>query len=90
MVIVVPPPISFRANQFQALLDETDFFFKKNPFQSNLRPDYGIETALVTLCDDLCQEKDRGSVALMVILDFSAAFSTINHSMFLDTVRVGI
>ena len=47
------------AGQLQTLLEETDYL---DPFQSGFRSGFGTETALVTLYDDLCQEKDRGSV----------------------------
>ncbi|KAF7246806.1 Chorion-specific transcription factor GCMa, partial [Varanus komodoensis] len=60
------------AGQLQALLDETDYL---DPLQSGFRPGYGTESALVTLYDDLCREKDRGSASL----DLSAAFDTIDH-----------
>ncbi|KAF7252624.1 Craniofacial development protein 2 [Varanus komodoensis] len=64
------------AGQLQALLDETDYL---DPFQSGFRPGYGTESALVALYDDLCGERDRGSASLLVLLDLSAAFDTINH-----------
>ncbi|KAF7246720.1 hypothetical protein EYD10_07352 [Varanus komodoensis] len=64
------------AGQLQALLDETDYL---DPFQFGFRPGYGTESALVTLYDDLCWERDRGSVSLLVLLDLSAAFDTIDH-----------
>ncbi|KAF7239463.1 Structural maintenance of chromosomes protein 6, partial [Varanus komodoensis] len=41
--------------------------------------EYGTESALVALYDDLCRERDRGSVSLLVLLDLSAAFDTIDH-----------
>ncbi|KAF7240862.1 Receptor-type tyrosine-protein phosphatase T [Varanus komodoensis] len=69
------------AGQLQALLDETDYL---DPFQSGLRPGYGTESALVALYDDLCREKDRGSVSLLVLLDLLAAFDTIDHGILLD------
>ncbi|KAF7251650.1 RNA-directed DNA polymerase from mobile element jockey [Varanus komodoensis] len=62
--------------QLQALLNETDYL---DPFQSGFRPGYGTESALVALYDDLCREKDRGSASLLVLLDLSAAFDTIDH-----------
>ncbi|KAF7235564.1 Cytosolic carboxypeptidase 4, partial [Varanus komodoensis] len=67
---------SYKAQYFQALLDETDYL---DPLQSGFRPGYGTESALVALYDDLCREKDRGSVSLLVLLDLSAAFDTIDH-----------
>uniref|UniRef100_A0A8D2J284 Reverse transcriptase domain-containing protein n=1 Tax=Varanus komodoensis TaxID=61221 RepID=A0A8D2J284_VARKO len=68
------------AGQLQALLDETDYL---DPFQSGFRPGYGTESALVALYDDLCWE-DRGSASLLVLLDLSAAFDTIDHGILLD------
>ncbi|KAF7250183.1 putative RNA-directed DNA polymerase from transposon BS [Varanus komodoensis] len=69
------------AGQLQALLDETDYL---DPFQSGFSPRYGTESALVALYDDLCREKDRGSASLLVLLDLSAAFDTIDHGILLD------
>ena len=39
---------------------------------------------MVALYDDLCQERDRGSVTLLILLDLSAAFDTIDHGVLLD------
>ncbi|KAF7248605.1 Phosphatase and actin regulator 1 [Varanus komodoensis] len=69
------------AGKLQALLDETDYL---DPFQSGFRPGYGTESALVALYDDLCREKDRGSASLLVLLDLSVAFDTIDHGILLD------
>uniref|UniRef100_A0A8D2J9T3 Reverse transcriptase domain-containing protein n=1 Tax=Varanus komodoensis TaxID=61221 RepID=A0A8D2J9T3_VARKO len=69
------------AGQLQALLDETDYL---DPFQFGFTPGLGNESALVTLYDDLCRERDRGSASLLVLLELSAAFDTIDHGIFLD------
>uniref|UniRef100_A0A8D2Q3W3 Reverse transcriptase domain-containing protein n=1 Tax=Varanus komodoensis TaxID=61221 RepID=A0A8D2Q3W3_VARKO len=67
--------------QIQALLDETDYL---DPFLSGFRPGYSTESALVAVYDDLCREKGRGSASLLVLLDLSAAFDTIDHAILLN------
>uniref|UniRef100_A0A803TC32 Reverse transcriptase domain-containing protein n=1 Tax=Anolis carolinensis TaxID=28377 RepID=A0A803TC32_ANOCA len=68
------------ASQLQGFLVDTDFL---DPAQSALRPGHGTETALVALVDDLRRELDRGSVSLLVLLDLSAAFDTVDHGILL-------
>ena len=68
------------AGQLQVLLDEMDSL---DPFQSAFRLGFGTETALIALYDDLCWERDRGSVTLLILLDLSAAFDAIDHGVLL-------
>ena len=68
--------ISEVSHQLQAHLDETDAL---DPFQSGFRPCHGTEMALVALL----READRGKVSLLVLLDISAAFDTVNHGILL-------
>ena len=68
------------ADQLQALLDETNAL---DPFQSGFRPRHGTEMALVALYDELLREADRGKTSLLVLLDISAAFDTVDHGILL-------
>uniref|UniRef100_A0A803TVM8 Reverse transcriptase domain-containing protein n=1 Tax=Anolis carolinensis TaxID=28377 RepID=A0A803TVM8_ANOCA len=68
------------ASQLQGFLVETDYL---DPAQSGFRPGHGTETALVSLVDDLCRELDSGSVSLLVLLDLSEAFNTVDHGILL-------
>uniref|UniRef100_A0A803TYG3 Reverse transcriptase domain-containing protein n=1 Tax=Anolis carolinensis TaxID=28377 RepID=A0A803TYG3_ANOCA len=68
------------ASELQGFLDDTDFL---DPAESGFRPGHGTETTLVALVDDLRRELDRGSMSLLVLLDLSAAFDTVNHGILL-------
>ena len=68
------------ANQLQALLDETDAL---DPIQSGFRQRHGTKTTLVALLDDLIREADRGKMSLLVLLDISATFDTVDHGIIL-------
>ena len=62
-------------DQLQAFLEETSVL---DPFQSGLRPGHGVETALVTLTDDLQRQLDLGGSALLISLHLSAAFDIVD------------
>ena len=52
-----------------------------NPLQSAYRKRHSTETALLKIMDDLCRIVDDRKAAVLIGLDLSAAFDTINHGI---------
>ena len=56
--------------------------------QSAYRRHNSTETALLRVVSDILRAVDSGKVALLSLLDLSAAFDTIDHSILLDRLHV--
>ena len=58
-----------------------------NPFQSAYRQSHSTETALLHILNDLLLSTDSGKVSLLTLLDLSAAFDTIDHTILLTRLQ---
>jgi hypothetical protein len=64
--------------------DKHDLF---SPMQSAYRTNYSTETVLVRLHNDIVTAIDHGEVGGLILLDLSAAFDTVDHTIMADVLR---
>ena len=56
--------------------------------QSGFRRGHSTETAITRVLSDLLDAVDRDDTAILVLLDLSAAFDTVDHGILLERLRV--
>ena len=62
-----------------------------DPFQSAYRPSHSVETAIVSIQDDILRSLDTRMRVVLVLLDLIAAFDTIDHDLLLAELdRIGV
>ena len=54
-----------------------------NPHQSAYRPRHSTETAILRILNDILNSLDHNEVSVLLLLDLSAAFDTIDHEILL-------
>ena len=73
------------AVQLQTHLDEAGLM---TGFQSAYRKHHSTESALLNIQNDILLNMAKGSVTALTLLDLSAAFDTIDHTILLDRLNV--
>ena len=74
----------FVAQQLQHFMDENGIY---GVYQSAYRPHHSAETALLRIHNDVAQAIDSRRGVLLVLLDLTAAFDTIDHTILLRRLR---
>ena len=68
-------------SQFQLHLEDNNLL---EPFQSAYKRGHSIETALTRINNDIMTSVDNRKLVLLVLLDLSAAFDTVEHVLLLS------
>uniref|UniRef100_A0A803TLI7 Reverse transcriptase domain-containing protein n=1 Tax=Anolis carolinensis TaxID=28377 RepID=A0A803TLI7_ANOCA len=71
--------------QLQQFLEDTAGL---DPFQSGFRPGHGTETVLVAITDELRHQSDSGGSALLVLLDLTAVFDTVDYDLMIHRLAM--
>ena len=72
------------ASQLKAYMDYNDLH---DPLQLAYKTAHSTESALLKVQNDILRTVDHGGVAVLVLLDLSAAFGTIDHRILLDLMQ---
>jgi len=70
--------------QFTTHLDSNGLFAK---YQSGYRKFHSCESAMLRIMNDIMKAKKQGKSTVLVLLDLSAAFDTIDHTILLNRLR---
>lgn len=70
--------------QIQAFMMQNNLF---NSFQSGFRPQHSTETVLIKVLNDIRRNTDAGKSSVLLLLDLSAAFDTVDHNILLSRLE---
>ena len=73
------------AAQLVHYIDENNLSEK---LQSAYKKQHSTETALLKVHDDILRAVDNGATVVLLLLDLSAAFDTVDHSLLLDRLKM--
>ena len=75
----------------KAILMQLDLYLQNNnlypSMQSGYRRFHSTETALIKIFNDICCALDHGKNAVLILLDLSCAFDTLDHEILIDRLR---
>uniref|UniRef100_A0A669EIT0 Reverse transcriptase domain-containing protein n=1 Tax=Oreochromis niloticus TaxID=8128 RepID=A0A669EIT0_ORENI len=72
------------ADQLTTFLEKHEIYDK---FQSGFRKRHSTETALLKVSSDIMMSADSGASSVMVLLDLTSAFDTIDHTILINRLR---
>lgn len=72
------------SEQLSLFLDQNNIHEK---FQSGFRKHHSTETALLKVSSDIMMSADSGKCTVLVLLDLSSAFDTVDHQILLRRLR---
>ncbi len=59
-------------------------------FQSGFKPFHSTESALLRVLNDILVATDSGDSVILIILDLTAAFDTIDHQLLLSRLQYNL